>query len=195
MFVLIYVDDTIVTGTDSQAISELIPSLQKEFALKDLGPLSYFLGIHATREANGLYLHQSKYILDLLHKSKMVGAKPCNTCCSSGSKLSIFDGSSLADPIEYRHIVRELQYCTLTCPDIAFSVNQLCQFMYSPIDRHWTAVKHVFRYLKAIVDHGLHYSKSSLQLNAYCNSNWVGALDDRRSISGFEDFFCFSLIS
>jgi hypothetical protein len=94
-----------VTGTHSQVISELISKLQKEFALKDLGPSFIFLGYSCYQRSNGLYLHQSKYILDLLHKSKMVGAKPCNTPCSSGSKLSMYDGSPLADPIEYRSIV------------------------------------------------------------------------------------------
>ena len=105
------------------------------------------------------------------HKSHMIGAKPCNTSCSSSSKLSIFDGSPLVDPTEYCSIVGELQYCMLTRLDISFSANQLCQFMHSPTDKHWTAAKRVLRYLKAIIDHGLHYSKSSLQLNAFCDSD------------------------
>lgn len=121
----------------------MISKLQHEFALKDLGSLSYFLGIHAAKDNDGLYLHQSKYILDLLHKSKMIGAKPCNTPCSSGSKLSMYDGSPLTNPTEYRSIAGGLQYCTLTHPDIAFFVNQLCQFMHSPTDRHWTTDKRV----------------------------------------------------
>jgi hypothetical protein len=100
--------------------------------------------------------------MDLLHKSNMIGAKPCNTPCSSGSKSSMFDGSPLIDPTEYRSIVRGFQYCTLTLPDNSFSVNQLCQFMHFPTDKHWTTAKRILRYLKATIDYGLHYFKSSL---------------------------------
>jgi len=71
IFVLIYVDDIIVTGTNFIAISDMISNLQQDFALKDLGPLSYFLGIQATRNSKGIHLYQSKYIMDLLHKSKI----------------------------------------------------------------------------------------------------------------------------
>jgi hypothetical protein len=94
----------------------------------------------------------------------------------------------LIDPTEYRSIVGELQYCTLTRPDISFLINQLCQFIYSPTDKHWTAAKRVLRYLKVTIDHGLHYSKSSLQLNAYYDSDWTGSPDDQRFTSGFKVF-------
>jgi hypothetical protein len=113
--------------------------LQREFAIKDLGPLSYFLGMQAYRTSNGLHLTQSEYIVDLLHRAKMVGAKPYNSPCISGSKLSKFDGDPLPDPSLYRHLVGALQYCTLTRLNIAFSVNQLSQFLHAPTTQHFTA--------------------------------------------------------
>jgi hypothetical protein len=51
---------------------------------------------------------------------------------------------------------------------------------------HWTTLKHVLRYLKGFVDHGLFYSQGSLSLQAYCDSDWAGDLDDRRSTTGFD---------
>jgi hypothetical protein len=176
---LIYVDDIIVTSNQPMAISALIVQLQREFAIKDLGPLSYFLGMQAYRTSNGLHLTQSKYIVDLLHRANMVGAKPYNSPCISGSKLSKFDGDPLPDPSLYRHLVGALQYCTLTRPDIAFSVNQLCQFLHAPTTQHFTAAKRVLRYLKSTITHGLHYTKGSLQLNVFCDSDWAGSPDDR----------------
>jgi hypothetical protein len=94
----------------------------------------------------------------------------------------------LIDPIEYRSIVGGLQYCTLTRPDISFLINQLCQFIHSPTDKHWTAGKRVLRYLKVTIDHGLHYSKSSLQLNAYYDLDRTGSPNDQRFTSGFKVF-------
>jgi hypothetical protein len=62
----------------------------------------------------------------------MMEAKPSKSPCPTGSKLSKFDGTSLSDPTEYRHVVGALQYCPLTCPELTFSVNQLCQHMHAP---------------------------------------------------------------
>lgn len=92
IFVLFYVDDIIVTSTTSNAVHALISQLKLEFALKDLGDLSFFLGIQATRDSNGLHLHQGKYVTDLLFRIKMDGAKPTSTPCVSGGKLSKFQG-------------------------------------------------------------------------------------------------------
>jgi hypothetical protein len=102
--------------------------------------------------------------------------------------LSKHDGELLADPTTYRQVVGALQYCTLTRPEIAYSVNQLCQHMHAPSSTHWIAAKRVFRYLNGAKDHGFHYTKSNLQLNAFCDSDWVGCPDDCRSTSGFAVF-------
>jgi transposase InsO family protein len=195
IFLLIYVDDIIVTGTHSQVISSLITRMQKEFPVKDLGPLSYFLGIQVTRTPDGLHLCQSKYVADLLAKARMTDAKPVNSPCASGSKLSRFDGAPLLDFSEYRSIVGALQYCTLTRPDIAYSVNQLCQHLHHPTTAHWTAAKRVLRFLKNTSNHGLVFTKSPLHLHAFCDSDWAGSPDDRRSTSGFAVFLGNCLIS
>jgi hypothetical protein len=127
----VYVDDIILTGTHSTAISALIARLQGEFPLKDLGPLHFFLGIQVSRSSFGLHLCQNKYITDLLSKTHMSGAKPAKSPCPSSSKLSKHGGSPLPDPTVYKQIVGALQYCTLTRPNIAYSVNQLCQHLHA----------------------------------------------------------------
>jgi hypothetical protein len=195
IFMLIYVDDIIITGTHPDMIHNLIQLMKKEFPIKDLGSLSFFLGIQVTRDSAGLHLCQSKYITDILSRTQMSGAKPAKSPCPSGSKLSRLDGEALLDPYEYRSVVGALQYCTLTRPDIAFSVNQLCQHMHNPTAVHWSAVKRVLRFLKNTVDHGLFYSKTTLQLNAFCDSDWAGCPDDRRSTSGFAVFLGDCLVS
>jgi hypothetical protein len=91
--------------------------------------------------------------------------------------------------------VGALQYCTLTRPDIAYSVNQLCQHLHAPCSTHWTAAKRVLRYLQGTSDHGLFYTKGPLQLNAFCDSDWAGCPDDRRSTTGFAVFLGDCLIS
>ena len=100
--------------------------MRQEFPLKDLGSLSFFLSIQVCCTPKGLHIYQTRYISDLLTRTHMVDAKPSKSPCSSTSKLSKYDGDLLNDPTVYWHIVGSLQYCTLTHPEIAFSVNQLC---------------------------------------------------------------------
>jgi hypothetical protein len=79
----------------------------------------------------------------------MAESKPYRVPCVVGTKMSKFESDILPDPTEYRHIVGALQYVTLTQPNIAYLVNQLCQHMHNPTSVHFIATKRVLRYLKA----------------------------------------------
>jgi hypothetical protein len=195
IFILVYVDDIIITGNHNATITALIAMLQLDFAMKDLGALSYFLGIQVLRDSNGIHLRQAKYITDLLNRVHMAESKPYRAPCVAGTKMSKFEGELLTDPTTFRHIVGALQYVTLTRPDIAYSVNQLCQHMHNPTSVHMTAAKRVLRYLKGSIDYGLYYCKSSLLLNAFCDADWAGNPDDKRSTSGYGIFLVSNLIS
>jgi hypothetical protein len=180
IFLLVYVDDILFTSNRPSVIQPLTLMLQTQIPIKDLGNIGFFLGIKATRTADSLHLSQAKYIVDLLHRTHMLGAKPNASPCSSATKLSKFDGDLLLlpDP-EYRQVVGALQYCTLTRPDISFSINQLFQHMHNPSSTHWSAAKRVLRYLKYTPEHGLLLSKGSLHLQSFYNSDWAGNSDDR----------------
>ncbi|KAF5472033.1 hypothetical protein F2P56_008782 [Juglans regia] len=195
IFFLVYVDDIIMTGSSMQTITEFIAQLGTQFQLKDLCNLSYFLGVQACNYSNGLHLRQGKYITDLLHKTDMAGAKPLSSPIVSGRKLTSQDGHLLTDPSKYRMIVGALQYCTISRSYISYIVNQLCQFMHSPREGHWTALKRVLRYLKGTVDYGLYYTPSVIELNAYCDSDWADNPDHRHSSSGYGIFLGKNLIS
>ena len=108
----------------------------KSLDAQSLVSLHYFLGIHVQSLPSGLHLSQSKYIFDLLDHAKLIDVKPAKTPIPTISKLSQHNGDPLQNPSKYGHLVRALQYCTLTKPDIAFAVNQLCQFMHSPTTAH-----------------------------------------------------------
>jgi histone deacetylase 1/2 len=150
MFVLVYVNDIIVTSSSNQAVTTLVQDLGSTFALKDLRDVHYFLGIEVKKFNQGIVLNQEKYALDLLHRVGFKACKSLPTPLSASEKLSVTQGDLLGpeDSTRYRSIVGALKYLTLTRPDIAFSVNKVCQFLHAPTTVHWTAVKRILRYVK-----------------------------------------------
>ncbi|XP_021824947.1 uncharacterized protein LOC110765996 [Prunus avium] len=196
IYVLIYVDDIIITGNNGAAINNVISTISLQFALKDLGKLHYFLGIEVIPQSGGLLLSQRKYILDLLKRSDLADMKPTHTPMASSTKLSKIGGEPLANPQQYRSIAGALQYVTLTRPELAFSVNKVCQFMYNPTTEHWTAVKRILRYLKHTLSHCLFLSKSpSNGIQAFCDADWAGCPDDRQSTGGYVIYLGCNLVS
>ncbi|KAJ3698372.1 hypothetical protein LUZ61_002077 [Rhynchospora tenuis] len=196
IYILVYVDDIIITGNDSQAIAALMKTLDSNFSIKDLGTLNFFLGIDVRPYKNGILLSQTRYLQNILEKAAMIGAKPCKTPMQSGQQLSKFAGTVLSDPHQYRAIVGMLQYATITRPDLTFSVNKVSQFFAEPSDIHWQAVKRILRYIKGTLNLGLYFQPSNeLSLHAFCDADWAGCPDDRRSTTGFAVFLGPNLIS
>jgi histone deacetylase 1/2 len=199
-YVLVYVDDILITGSSPQLIQEVITKLNIQFALKQLGQLDYFLGIEVHHLPNGaLLLNQAKYVRDLLCKAKMEDSTPIGSPMAANCRLSKDGTDVLSDPTLYRSIVGALQYVTLTRPDIAFSVNKACQFMSKPLDTHWKAVKRILRYLNGTISFGLCIQPAlqgpPFSLRAYSDADWATDQDDRRSISGSCIYFGPNLVS
>jgi histone deacetylase 1/2 len=95
MFVLVYVDDIIVTSSSDYAITALVRDLNKNFAIKDLGELHYFLGIEVKKINNGLLLAQEKYATYILDKAGMHDCKAAPTPLSSSEPQSLSAGTPL----------------------------------------------------------------------------------------------------
>ena len=136
IFALVYVDDIIITGNDISLMQNFIQQLNQKFSLKDPGDLHHFLGIEVRRDHSGLFLSQTRYIIDLLSKFDMAKCKSCPTPMSTGKLVSANDSSPLANSTLYRSVVGALQYLTHTRPDITFVVNRLSQFLSAPTDAH-----------------------------------------------------------
>jgi hypothetical protein len=149
MYLLVYVDDIILVSSSSTAASRLVQNLRSEFAVKDLGPLRYFLGIEVAPASSGLVLTQKKYALDLLRRAGMLQCQPVLTPMTVTDRLTSTDGELLSseDATMYRSIVGGLQYILHTRPDLSFAVNKVCQFLHAPRSPHWSAVKRILRYI------------------------------------------------
>ncbi|GKE14765.1 ribonuclease H-like domain-containing protein [Tanacetum coccineum] len=122
-YLLLYVDDIVLTASSDGLLQRIISSLHQEFAMTDLGPLNYFLGISVTRDSSGLFLSQKKYAIEILEKAHMVSCNPSWTLVDTESKLGV-DGDPVSDPTLYRSLAGSLQYLTFTRPDISYAVQQ-----------------------------------------------------------------------
>jgi hypothetical protein len=74
-------------ASTADLLKRTIGALQREFAMKDLGPLHHFLGITAEHRPHGLFLHHHQYAIDILEQAGMYDCKPCSTCQHSGEAL------------------------------------------------------------------------------------------------------------
>jgi hypothetical protein len=189
IFLLVYVDDIIITSSSQVVVMALLGDMGSNFALKDLGDLHYFLGIQVTRRPDGLCLSQEKYAMEVLQKAGMHKCKSVSTV----EKLVIGTRNTLTDEeaTRYRSIIRGLQYVTLTRPDISFAFNRVCQFLHTPTDFHMVAVKRILRCVQGTLNIGLKFHSAS----SFSDVDWAGCPNDRRSTSGFVMYLGSNLVS
>ncbi|XP_069146172.1 uncharacterized mitochondrial protein AtMg00810-like [Solanum lycopersicum] len=204
--ILVYVDDLLITGNSSRMVQEAKDTLHKNFKIKDLGSLKYFLGIEILKSKEGLLLNQRKYALQLISEAGLSGAKTVSTPLEFNQKLTSVefdqhtggsDDAELEDVTAYQRLIGKLLYLTIARPDICFSVQVLSQFMQHPKVSHWEAALRVVRYIKrspglgVILRRGIGVTK----LTGYCDSDWASCPNTRRSITGYMVKLGDSLIS
>lgn len=129
-YFLVYIDDIILTSSSDNFVSMVIVKLGEEFALKDLGPLSFFLGIHITTLDNGdILISQQQYLAMLLENLGLQNLKPTDTPMEGKIRFPASDLLDNDGQHRYRQTVWSLHYLTMTRPDISFSVNKMSQYM------------------------------------------------------------------
>ena len=138
----VYVDDIIITGDDQEEIKRLKECLSKEFEVKDLGNLKYFLGIEVARTEKGISLCQRKYTLDLLSDMGMMGCRAAPTPIEQNHKVTAQSGE-LVNKKDYQKLVGRLLYLCHTRPDIAYAVSVVSRYMHEPRSGHLDIVHRI----------------------------------------------------
>ncbi|RDX85859.1 putative helicase CHR10, partial [Mucuna pruriens] len=126
VYLVVYVDDIVITGNDDIKIFQLKQYLFSHFQIEDLGHLKYFLGIEVAQSKKGIVISQRKYGFDILQETS----------------------EPYSDPERYRRLVGKLIYLTITRPDISFAVGVVSQFMQASCVDHWAAVLCILIYIK-----------------------------------------------
>lgn len=193
-----YVDDIVVMSSSSSLIDDITSKLSKEFSVKDLGALSFFLGIHVNRSKEGIFLSQQQYISNLLNDKGFGNVKPASTPMEPKVDLTQASGTALnhEDTTRYRRILGCLQYLTTTRMDISYAIYKLSQFFTNPNSSHWQALQHVLRYVSGLPFLGIMLRPSlSTIVEAFSNADWAGDASDQRSHGGFVVYYGGNIVS
>ena len=164
--------------------------------MKDLGHLSYFLGLEITHSIDGLYITQAKYASELLSRARLTDSKTVDTSDELNAYLTPLGEKPMSNPYLYKRLVGNLVYLTVTRPDISYAVHQVSQYQSAPRSTYYATVLRILRYLKGTFFHGLFYSaQSPLVLRAFSDADWAEDPTDHRSTTGYCFFLGSSLIS
>ncbi|KAJ3503727.1 hypothetical protein NLJ89_g8305 [Agrocybe chaxingu] len=189
----IHVDDCTITGSNQKLLDKYKTCINDRYAMTDLGPISWLLGIQAKRdrERRTITLSQQSYIESILARFNFTDLKPLSIPMDPNIQFS--KSQCPTDPLEvarmrnipYREAIGSLMYAAIgTRPDIAFAVSTLSQFLENPGHVHWEAVKRIFRYLSGTKDWGLTFGGGKDGLEGYTDADGASQ-DHRRAISGY----------
>ncbi|RDX86519.1 hypothetical protein CR513_32141, partial [Mucuna pruriens] len=98
VYLVVYVDDIVITGNDDIKIFQLKQYLFSHFQTKDLGHLKYFLGIEVAQSKEGIVISQRKYALDILQETSMSNCRPVDSPMDPNMKLMVKQGEPYSDP-------------------------------------------------------------------------------------------------
>jgi len=188
VFMLVYVDDILVACKCGQAVRDVKQLVGSLFDVRDLGEARFFLGMEITRdwEKGSIKLSQHKAVADIIMRFGMGEAKLSSTPMSTATRLSKGGSKPLDETTAFMEMVGCLLYlASCTRPDIAQSVGALSRYMSCPTQQHWSTAKGVVRYLAGTIDYGIHFTKGAGALSGYCDADYAGDVDTRRSTTGY----------
>ncbi|KAL9819356.1 putative RNA-directed DNA polymerase [Arabidopsis thaliana] len=156
-----------------------------EFRMSMVGELKYFLGLQINQTDEGITISQSTYAQNLVKRFGMCSSKPAPTPMSTTTKLFKDEKGVKVDEKLYRGMIGSLLYLTATRPDLCLSVGLCARYQSNPKASHLLAVKRIIKYVSGTINYGLNYTRDTrLVLVGYCDADWGGNLDDRRSTTG-----------
>jgi hypothetical protein len=193
IILIIYVDDGIILSNRKQTLTDILDHLKMAFEIRSL-PAHRFIGVDIIRDRpkRMVYISQPEYIVKIAKKFNMSTCTPltipADPCCRLSPEMSPQNKEEEDEmkAVPYREAVGSLMHImVMTRPDIAYAVGQVAQYAQKPGKQHWRAVKRILAYLIKTKNFGLHFGNTSTSLIGFCDADYAGDLQTRRSTSGF----------
>ncbi|KAK2383145.1 putative mitochondrial protein [Trifolium repens] len=192
----IYVDDIVFGGMSDTMVQHFVKQMQSEFEMSLVGELTYFLGLQIKQMEDTIFISQSKYARNIVKKFGMDNATHKRTPAPTHLKLTKDEKGISVDQSLYRSMIGSLLYLTASRPDITYAVGVCARYQADPKVSHLTQVKRILKYVNGTSEYGIMYSHcKNSTLYGYCDADWAGSADDRKSTSGGCFFLGTNLIS
>lgn len=195
IIIAVYVDDLLVLSNNRKTKEHIKNQLLEHFKMIDNGEAKFVLGmnIERDRQAGTIRIHQGKYLREVLDRYNMTNCNPVTTPADPNAKLSAeMSSTNAADrdemqSIPYQEAVGSILFASqVSRPDIQFAVNMVSRYNHNYGRPHWNAVKRILRYLRGTIEMGITYKRDNSDgLHGYCDADWAGDVDDRRSVTGY----------
>nr|GFA69460.1 uncharacterized mitochondrial protein AtMg00810-like [Tanacetum cinerariifolium] len=184
LLVQIYVDDIIFNSTNPNISKQFEKLMHNKFEMSMMGELKFFLEIQIHQSPHGIFINQAKYAQEILIKHGMTSCDSVGTPMATKHLDADLSGTPI-DQTKYCSMVGALMYLTASRPDIMHATCYCAPYQAKPTEKHLTAVKRIFRYLKDTIHMGHWYPKDTgFELTAFSDSDHAGCLDSRKSTSG-----------
>lgn len=182
----VFVDDLTILSKSKEKVKWIKDVLAKNFKIRNLGPISFLLGVSITRDRpkRTLYWSLWQYIIDLLERFSMSTCSGVSTPMDPGVRLTSEDCAKTEEEIAemtgvpYQIAVGALNYFAVASrPDISCTVHKLARYNNNPGPCMWKAVKHLLRYLQETKDLRMTFSPDPFAkslFTAYSNANHAG---------------------
>jgi len=177
-------------------VQHFIQQMQFEFEMNLVGELAYFLGLQVKQMEDTIFISHSKYAKNIVKKFGMDNGGYKRTPTAIHLKLTKDDNGISVDQSMYRSMIGSLVYLTGSRPDIIFVVGVCARYQVEPKMSHLNQVTRILKYINSTSDYGILYSHSENSiLIGYCDANWAGSADDKKSTSSGCFFLGNNLIS
>ncbi|CAM8983988.1 unnamed protein product [Rhodiola kirilowii] len=192
----IYVDDIVFGSSNQKLVDKFVKQMESKFQMSMVGEMCYFLGLQVKEKAYGIFISQRKYARNLIKKFDLKKATHKRTLAATHVKVTKDEASTKVDQTLYTSMIGSLLYLTASRPDIAYAVGVCARYQVNPKESHPMNVKRIIRYVFGTADYRLWYTKDTNScLVGYCDANWAGNAEDRKSTSGGCFFLGNNLVS
>nr|GEU94644.1 hypothetical protein [Tanacetum cinerariifolium] len=189
LVVQVYVDDIIFGSTHPKYIQLFSDLMKSHFEMSMMGEMVFFLGIQVNQSPCGIFINQSKYMLEILNKYGMEFCDPVGTPMDIKDKLDLDQNGTPIDATKYRSMIGALMYLTSSRPEIVHATCLCAQYQAKPTKKHLKEVKRIFCYLRGTINTGLRYMKDSgFELTGFSYANYAGCKDTFKSTFGGAQF-------
>nr|GEU93182.1 uncharacterized mitochondrial protein AtMg00810-like [Tanacetum cinerariifolium] len=196
LVVQVFVDDIIFGFTHPRYIQLFSDLMKSRFKMSMMGEMTFSLGLQVNQSPCGIFINQSKYMLEILKKYGMKSCNPVGTPMEIKDKLDLDQNRTLVDVTKYRTMIGALMYLMSSRPDIVHATCLCGRYQAKPTEKHLKEVKMIFRYLWGTVNTGLWYTKDScFEVTGFSDVDYAGCKDTFKSTSGGAQFLGEKLVS